>query len=266
MLGMQILLYQQDNRQHFPADLSSLFEMEGDNISLYASPRSNTLIPRGELTPDEKLAWVSAVNDYIYIGAGLPKDPPPDAIVIYENPARVPGNLDVLYGDGSVGSVTREQLATLVPGSMDHVVAPIIPPIAPQKVDLKIAQSAIQLQQIMQAIEYYSLDFQNVFPPDLGTVFADEEISLNDFVDPRGSTIVPPGLSTDQAVAFINSSTDYIYLGKNMRGFTATADSVIAYENPADNAGGILILFGDGRVEFRETRWALETIARATVG
>ena len=260
-LGFELFDYANDHQQNFPTSLAQVYAYGGGAFSesAYVGPRTDTLVPRGELSMDEQVAWVNTLQDYLYINQG--RNPDAGVILVYENPSRVIGNINVLYGDGSTGTITRDQLAVMVPGSLDHVTMPTIPTYPAQTVDPAIVQSAVQLEAISTAILAYQLDNQFRYPADLGTILANENITINNFVDPRRNTVVPVGLTDDQAVAFVDSSTDYIYLGNKAK-FNSPADTVLAYENPADNANGILFLFADGRVEFRETQWALETIAR----
>ena len=57
------------------------------------------------------------------------------------------------------------------------------------------------------------------------------------------------------------ASTDYVYLpGPRLN--SVPPDAVIVYENPAEMDGGINLLFPDGHVEFRDVRWAIDTIKR----
>ena len=44
------------------------------------------------------------------------------------------------------------------------------------------------------------------------------------------------------------------------KGAMSPASAVLAYENPAAMKDGVLILFADTHVEFRDLRWAIETI------
>jgi prepilin-type processing-associated H-X9-DG protein len=92
-------------------------------------------------------------------------------------------------------------------------------------------------------------------------LFPSYEGDADTFRNPRTTTAPPPaGMTRDQTVAWINAQTDYTYLGAGRRSWLTP---VILHENPAEMALGINILFGDGRVEFREMRWALETITAA---
>ena len=52
--------------------------------------------------------------------------------------------------------------------------------------------------------------------------------------------------------------------GSEPRGsYSTPLDVAVVAENPGDMDGGINFVYTDGRVEFREMRWAIETIRRA---
>ena len=57
----------------------------------------------------------------------------------------------------------------------------------------------------------------------------------------------------------MDASTDYLYIGRGFN-YATPSEVAIAYENPADMKDGINLLFADGRVEFREMRWAADEI------
>jgi hypothetical protein len=102
----------------------------------------------------------------------------------------------------------------------------------------------------------------NSFPPDLTTLVAATGAPATIFVNPRDpNSIQPPTLTRDQTPAWVAANSGYVYVGAKKR-LSSWANTLLAYENPAGMKGGLLILFADGRVEFREMRWALETIAR----
>ncbi|MDQ3439966.1 MAG: hypothetical protein M3478_06400, partial [Planctomycetota bacterium] len=129
--------------------------------------------------------------------------------------------------------------------------------------DAAIVNSATNLRVIARAIEFYSNENRGRAPINFGLLHETQDVPAQTFVNPRVSSDVPPaGMTPEQTAAWINARTDYVYLaaGKSLSRFDG--ENVIAYENPADGAIGINLLFGDGRVEFREMRWALETLAR----
>ena len=257
------------NGNKFPDDLNVL-AADGyviNGLDELADPRSSSAPPRGEMSHAEGLAWVRTLNDYIYLGKGKSANINPQAILAYENPDRVAGDIDVLYGDMHVGTLTRAQLA-LTLGALvgDPTHAP--PPAVPGPTDIpdpKVLASAANLYAIGQDLEFYAQNKVrngNSFPPDLTTLVAGTGAPASIFVNPREpNPIQPPTLTAAQAPAWVAANSDYVYVGAGKRA-TSPANTLLAYENPAAMKGGLLMLFADGRVEFREMRWALETIAR----
>jgi prepilin-type processing-associated H-X9-DG protein len=77
--------------------------------------RTNTSLPRGELADVERVAWVAARNDLIYIyyprlNSTFDENKP----WAYENPNRVTEGINVLFGDGHVSYLTRSAAAALL--------------------------------------------------------------------------------------------------------------------------------------------------------
>jgi hypothetical protein len=66
-------------------------------------------------------------------------------------------------------------------------------------------------------------------------------------------------MTVDQTAAWINANSDYIYFGRRMNG-NSPAAFVLMAERPDEFADGINLLFNDGSVEFRELRWATESL------
>ena len=138
---------------------------------------------------------------------------------------------------------------------------------APRPLDLvgdqKIVNSASNLRAIGQAMLLYSNNFKGMLPPDFGTLHTTTGLAPQTFVNPRGNSPAPPaGMTAEQTAAWINATTDYVFRAPGQRHSRFDGEDVLAYENPADNALGINLLFGDGHVEFREMRWALESVSQ----
>ena len=261
-IGQGILLYSNEHRGDYPPSLAAMMaELDLFGLDVFANPRIPTAVPRGQTSLLEKVAWVKEQDDYIYVGAGLRNNAPATVIVAYENPDTTPGDvLNALYADGHVGEVSRGALVAQFGGSE------VSPPPLPRPVNLsgdaKVVQSASNLRQLSQKLLFYSNDFKGRYPPDLGTLYLTQDVDPMIFVNPRGLTPPPPpGMTREQTAAWINASTDYVYLAANKS--VSSRDPIVAYENPAEMAGGINILFNDGRVEFVEMRWAVELIAAA---
>jgi hypothetical protein len=231
----------------------------------FGNPRTSTALPRGELTPLEQVAWVAGRRDYLYLGAGRrsgrmgPEDP-----LAYENPDRVAGDIFVLFGDAHVEVLGRAQAAALLgfpPGEPSDPPPPRPTPPAP---DPDVSHSALNLRQVSFAVNDYVYTRHLSFPADLGVAYASFQprVEASSFVNPRTNDTPPPdNWTTEQKAAWIRASTGYLYLVGGKRSYEVGPDDVVVHENPAGMTGGINLLFGDGRVEFRETRWAQETLA-----
>ena len=264
-LGRAVELYQNENRGHDPADLATLYETIGGPISAYADPRTDTLLPRGELSPVESAAWVAARNDFMYVGAPLKSSSPATAVAAYENPQRVAGGLNVLYADGHVAFLSRAEAGATL--GFDPNVAPTggAPVQSSVPADTRVLQSAQNLQDIAATMESYANDNRGQFPTSPGDL-VDYGASPSWFVDPRGSTPPPAsGLTGNAAAAYINAAIDYTYLAAGKHS-SAPAEEVLMYEKPSTNADGLLLLFADGSTQFEETRWAMETLRRSAQG
>jgi hypothetical protein len=257
------------NAERLPNDLNVLAATGYvERLVQLADPRSPTAPPRGEMSHAEGLAWIATLNDYVYLGKGKRANQiSPQSILAYENPDRVTGDIDVLYADSHVGTLTRAQLSQIlgVPiGDPTHAPPARVP--GPGCVpDPQIMASAANLFVLGYDVLQYGQSQtrnSNNFPPDLSTLAAASGATAATFVNPREpNPVQPPTLTRDQTPAWVAAHSDYVYVGAHKR-LSSSANTLVAYENPAGMKGGLLMLFADGRVEFREMRWALETIAR----
>jgi prepilin-type processing-associated H-X9-DG protein len=115
-------------------------------------------------------------------------------------------------------------------------------------------------RQIGQAILLYTNGGVGKYPPDLGELLKTQAIPVEAFICPDSATKVPSNfaqMTPDQQAAWVDEHSDYVYVGKDLTGDKATAETVVLYEK-RENHGrdGMNILFGDGHVEFN-------TMARA---
>jgi prepilin-type processing-associated H-X9-DG protein len=263
-IGQALLFYANEHKGSYPPDLKPLVTDEGLSYLALAGPRTNTSVPRGELSEVEQVAWVAHLNDFLYRGAGKKISQfSASTPLAYENPDRVPagGDIVVLMGDGSVRYVERSAAAAMI-GYADRPPTDAPPPNpAPATGDARVVNSADNLRNIGQAGLNYGNEHSGHYPLTPGLLYTDEALPPERFVNPRGTTALPAGMTREQTAAWVDASTDYLWFGARKRVYGAP-DDVLAIENPAEMAAGVNILFLDGHVEYRETRWALETLAR----
>jgi prepilin-type processing-associated H-X9-DG protein len=262
-IGQAMLIFGNEHKGKNPPNLSVLAGDGYDGLEAWVNPRVPTMVPRGEMSSLEDGAWVEAQDDYLMapgVANVFQTRFGQDDIVVYENPDTTPfDNLNALFGDGHVAVVTREKIVALFGGS------PVAPP-EPQRPlqaggDSKIVTSQQNLRDFAEAVRIYANEHRGRFPLTRGLLLPGYDLTADDFLNPRTATPAPPaGMSDDEIRAWIDSSTDYLYLGAGRRDYRTP---VIAYENPAEMSLGVNLLFSDGHVEFREMRWALETIASA---
>jgi hypothetical protein len=263
-IGQGILLYSNEHRGGvYPPDLKTLALEQDLELHVFANPRVPVLPPRGQTTRLEIAAFAETQREYIYVGKGLRNTADATDYVAYENPDIIPSDkLSVLWGDGHVSEVPRSQVIEKFGGS-PNIPSPLPRP-TPSFGDQRIVESQMRLRRISNAMHLWANEHQGKFPPDMGSLYlacknsVTYRLSPTDFINPRTKTAPPPAGATDaEIVAWINGSTDYIFAAPNVRESRAT---VVVYENPAEMNDGINILTAYGAVEYREMRWALETL------
>ncbi len=111
------------------------------------------------------------------------------------------------------------------------------------------ARSAANLRNIEQAIVVYANNYSGDYPPDLGTLYKDRQLDLHLFVCPGTGNAPPVSMSIDQAVQWVNTSADYVYLGAGMKS-PAPSGALVIYEKDGNHPRGDNVLYGDGRVMF----------------
>ena len=265
MIGQAIQLHMNERRGRTPPDMETIARYT-EELRPFANPRAGTRVPRGELWDVEEVAWAAAHDDYVYVGANLTsQNMDGQTPLTFENPRRVPGSLRVLFGDGHVGWMSRGELARRVgidpspPADPPVFPDPTQPPYRP---DPDVLASAWNLRRMMAGLRTHASENRGRFPSNFGRLHETQDVPLATFVNPRGDTQVPAGLTSEQAIAWAASSSDYLYFGDGGN-YTIPLDVAVVGENPAEMGGGINFVFPDGRVEFREMRWAIETIRRA---
>ncbi len=262
-IGRSLFLYADSFKGHFPSDFAAVEAFGASTHTLYANPRTSTLLPRGELTRVERVGWVASRNDYIYLGAGKrTPDMTANTPLAYENPNRETGDISILWGDGHVSSMTRSAAAALIgfpdaPPSDPPPPWPTVPPADP-----KVLQSQQNLRAIGTAILYWGDENRGNDPERLSFLYTAGLITdLDTFIDPR-STTQPPSdsASTQEKLDWIDHHSDYFYVGEGLR-ISSTAYDLVVSEKLSLHPEGINVLLGDGHAEFRESRWAQETLA-----
>src|SRR4029079_11680939 len=70
-IGQGMLFYSNENKGKYPPNLRAMqYSIEVPH-DVFGDPRTSTMLPRGQLSLVEQLAWGGAGrNDYIYRGAG----------------------------------------------------------------------------------------------------------------------------------------------------------------------------------------------------
>jgi hypothetical protein len=264
-VGIGISQYMSEHKGNYPPDLKTLFTgvQYVDHLSVLANPRVPSAVPRGEVSGLELTAWVSQQDGYIYVGAGLRSATTSSTtIVAFDNPSRVASDtLSVLYADAHVGRLPRAEIVAQFGGS------PTPPPPAPRPLDVPasptLSPSKQHLADIASALQSYNSANRGRYPNDLGSLVG--YVNPAAFVNPRGNTPAPPAnMTPEQTAGWLNAQTDYVYTGSNRRLLQPLGQTPLLYENPAKfgAADGIWVLFYDLHWEFRDIRWARETIAR----
>ena len=102
VIGLGILLYQQDHQQHYPPDLASLVREEQLPLADLTCPGTAHVAPANaaKMSVDAKAAWAAANCDYTYIRPASTL-PGADLVICYETADDHEGRgTAVLYGDG----------------------------------------------------------------------------------------------------------------------------------------------------------------------
>ena len=239
-----------------------MVEQDEIDAQTLISPRTTSLLPRGEISFDEEIGWAGTLDDYIYLGAGKNVEADSTVPLAYNNPDRVSGDINVLFADGHVGRFTREAAAQLLGITIGD------PTQATGRdgaaADVNVLLSQLNLRLIGLGAYYYgNTAVRNglSLPLDMGTISQFEDLDPQYFLNPPRLPAPPPSdLQTRQQMAdWVNSTTDYIYVGGH-KTISMPPYAVVAYENPATMRDGIDLLRGDLLPQFREMRWAIETI------
>jgi len=121
-------------------------------------------------------------------------------------------------------------------------------------------------RQIGQGILLYSNDHKGPYPPDLGTLIKEEDMTAAVFICPDSNVTVPANLTQpDDIAAWVNKNSSYVYLGAGMKqGEDPT--TIVLYEKPENHHDGSNVLYGDGHVEFVQARELQRQLAKQAHG
>jgi len=123
------------------------------------------------------------------------------------------------------------------------------------------------LRQIGTALLMYATEHNGHFPDTLHVLStADPAYVVTDlFTCPSSSDERAMGQTpAEQARNLIAEPghLSYVYVGTGLTSKTATADRIVAYDNPHNHTDGINVLYGDAHVEFLERKTAERAIAK----
>jgi prepilin-type processing-associated H-X9-DG protein len=126
-------------------------------------------------------------------------------------------------------------------------------------------KSASNLRQIGQAGLIYANEHNGKLPPDLATMFKEEDLTPSVFVNPRTNTPMPPPGDKDATAQWVEEHSDYVWLGKG-KNASIGPDAILAYEKLDEVTEGANMLFGDGHVEWMPMPEAQRLIEKARGG
>jgi prepilin-type processing-associated H-X9-DG protein len=129
-------------------------------------------------------------------------------------------------------------------------------------------QCASNMKQIGLGAIMYANNNGGRFPPDLATIFEDQDVLPRVFVCPQTATPPPAGPTTQAVAAQLKKPgiSDYIYVGEVLT-TSSPDDCVVLYEPLSDNGGdGMNVLFADGHVEWVDVAGFQSILQQATSG
>jgi prepilin-type processing-associated H-X9-DG protein len=119
-IGQALLLYGNENRGQYPPTLDLLLKTQDIDSTVFVCPSSNDTAAPGATAAQQAGSLNSGGHlSYIYLGRGMTYNSPADAPVLYE-PLTNHSNdgTNVLFGDGHVSWLTRQQAAATLKGKI----------------------------------------------------------------------------------------------------------------------------------------------------
>jgi prepilin-type processing-associated H-X9-DG protein len=161
--------------------------------------------------------------------------------------------------------VAGASMSNAIVGEEAMMVSILLPSLNKARETANRAKCASNMHQIGLAILLYQNDNNQKYPDDLGTLTKTEQITAQCFLCPSGSTALPANFGTmtpDDIAKWVNDNSDYVYLGKGLKGDKAGANFIILYEKDGAHGGeGMNMLFGDGHAEWFQMDRAKKMIA-----
>jgi prepilin-type processing-associated H-X9-DG protein len=114
-IGQACLLYSNENRGKYPNDIAEIIRTQDITPQVFVCPSTGTTLPRG-LQPAQLAQWTQENSNYVYVGKGLKNSATAETVVCYEKLEDHDNDgINVLFGDGHVEFIQREQAKVLIP-------------------------------------------------------------------------------------------------------------------------------------------------------
>jgi hypothetical protein len=127
---------------------------------------------------------------------------------------------------------------------------------------------AANLRVIAQAVEMYAVENRGVFPPDVPTLVATQNLVGDHFVCYRtgdGPAVGASGQALSNQLTAAAGHLSYVYCGAGMND-KAPASTVIAYEPLANHGDGMWVAYADTKVEWLDAKRGRKLIAELAAG
>ncbi|MGD0389255.1 MAG: DUF3352 domain-containing protein [Tepidisphaeraceae bacterium] len=167
-------------------------------------------------------------------------------------------SIEPFPGASAIGSA--DSLTAMGVGNTAMLTSVMLPALNRARETANRVKCASNMRQIGQWIVIYADTHQGNYPPDLGTLVKTGPLTAMVFVCPSANTRPPGQMTVDQSADWINTNSDYIYIGANLK-TGADPSIVVCYEKDDDHGGdGMNLLFADGHVEFMQLEAAHQAI------